>query len=65
MAETETQDLNEEVVEMETEVVIEEQPPTPDHDTSHPTINQDEVVEDFEREDLEDKYLDLKDEVWR
>ncbi len=32
---------------------------------SHPEIDQDEVVEDLEREDLEDKYLDMKDEVWR
>ena len=34
-------------------------------DFSHPVIDQEEVVEGLEREDLEDKYLDMKDEVWR
>ncbi|MDP6849815.1 MAG: NYN domain-containing protein [Planctomycetota bacterium] len=65
MAETETKDLSEEIVEVETEEVVEEQPESHTHESSHPIINQDEVVEDVEREDLEDKYLDLKDEVWR
>jgi len=36
----------------------------PSH-SSHPVVDQEEVVEDLSREDLEDRYLDMKDEVWR
>jgi len=34
-------------------------------EVQRPLIDQNESVEEIEREDLEDKYLDLKDEVWR
>ncbi len=34
-------------------------------DQQRPAIDQSEIVEDLEREDLEDRYLDFKDEVWR
>jgi len=38
---------------------------TPPGSGDHPTIDQNEGIEDLEREELEDKYLDMKDEVWR
>ncbi|MBC8329406.1 MAG: NYN domain-containing protein [Planctomycetes bacterium] len=37
----------------------------PQPNAEHPFIDQSEGIEDLEREELEDKYLDMKDEVWR
>ncbi len=42
-----------------------ETPSAPTGSGAGPVLDQDENVEGLEREDLEDRYLDLKDEVWR